>query len=381
MMEFAGSGEGEKIREKDVHASSEDALEVVNMATLSRSMASTAEKRGGEVMTKKVDTCEESSLEDRVHGQAGMIGDCRSPIPSKEMIARGDAELQAAREVDSSVERLVGPSDGDGCVYVIGTAHVSTKSVNIVKELISLLVPDCVMVELCDKRRSLLQHGKKRESLYVKAEVSSDASNDEEERRLDSAEKGLIVQNSTAGIKDFSSVIVEYMRRRARNDISVTLFEALYSWMLAHIAKELGVIPGEEFRCAVEEANKIGAEVVLGDRDVKVTLKRTMSNLTFFEKLKMMKLLFFEGFSLSASDLRLEIEKLVDSDDKDLVTEMLIEVSKEFPNLLGPLVNKYHQYTANTNIHNYNSSFLQVQELQDDRENSYPINCLLEVFF
>lgn len=33
----------------------------------------------------------------------------------------------------------------------------------------------------------------------------------------------------------------------------------------------LGIIPGKEFLVAMEEADKIGAEIILGDRNVQVS--------------------------------------------------------------------------------------------------------------
>lgn len=89
---------------------------------------------------------------------------------------------------------------------------------------------------------------------------------------------------------------------------------------------------------------KINRCTNIGDRDVKITLQRTMNSLTLYEKLKFAYMLVVEGFSMSASQLKLEIEKLVDSDDKDLVTEMLIEFSQEFPNVIEPLVYERDKY-------------------------------------
>lgn len=48
-----------------------------------------------------------------------------------------------------------------------------------------------------------------------------------------------------------------------------SLFEVLYSWMLERFGSELEVAPGEEFRVAYEEARKLGALVILGDRPVR----------------------------------------------------------------------------------------------------------------
>ena len=72
-----------------------------------------------------------------------------------------------------------------------------------------------------------------------------------------------------------------------------TLFDALYSWMLSRFGSEMEVgachiihrsprsgvsaqsLPGEEFRVAFEESRKIGAQVMLGDRPVRLPDERS----------------------------------------------------------------------------------------------------------
>lgn len=329
-----------------------DDVEVVNMATLTRSVSESS---------ASVAAVAAVAADDDVSGDSTPLGDSTQQCvhERRNVHITREAEWRAAKDIDKSVEQLVGPS-GKGVVYVIGTAHVSTKSVETVRQLVSELVPDCVMVELCEKRRGMLHHGKQKQKKILKHSSSSSSSStcdgppEQTTETSSSSSSSSLPIESTESINNmsaessqdkhelptFTQVVSEYYRRRLNNEVSVTLFAQLYSWVLAHISKELGVVPGEEFRCAVDEANKIGAEVVLGDRDVKITLQRTMNSLTLYEKLKFAYMLVVEGFSMSASQLKLEIEKLVDSDDKDLVTEMLIE----FPNVIEPLVYERDKY-------------------------------------
>ena len=44
--------------------------------------------------------------------------------------------------------------------------------------------------------------------------------------------------------------------------------------------------PGAEMRQAIESAEKINATIVLADRNVEITLRRTWTGLSFWEKSK-----------------------------------------------------------------------------------------------
>lgn len=50
----------------------------------------------------------------------------------------------------------------------------------------------------------------------------------------------------------------------------------------------LGLEPGLEFKVAMEEANKLGAKVVYGDRSDKETLSKLSKTLTFSQVLNML---------------------------------------------------------------------------------------------
>jgi pheromone shutdown protein TraB len=119
-------------------------------------------------------------------------------------------------------------------------------------------------------------------------------------------------------------------------------FQGIYSWLLARVGNDLDVSPGEEFRVAVKEAQKIGASVVLGDRPLSITLSRLWAALSLWEKCRLLGTLLWTGVSMLDSDeMRTEIEKMKDS---DVLTEAIKEVGKDFPSLLGPLITERDQY-------------------------------------
>nr|GEW36120.1 TraB domain-containing protein [Tanacetum cinerariifolium] len=123
-------------------------------------------------------------------------------------------------------------------------------------------------------------------------------------------------------------------------------FGILYSWFLAKVASKLEVFPGSEFRVAYEEAMKYGGRVVLGDRPVNITLKRTWSRMPLWHKTKLMYSLMFQSIFLP-SPLRLK-EMLNDLNDVDMLTLVIQEMSKEFPTLLETLVHERDKYMSSS---------------------------------
>nr|GMD04514.1 traB domain-containing protein [Ipomoea batatas] len=124
------------------------------------------------------------------------------------------------------------------------------------------------------------------------------------------------------------------------------LFAILYSWFLAKVASKLEVFPGAEFRVAYEEAMKYGGKVILGDRPVQVTLRRTWARMPLWHKTKLVYSLMFQAVFLpSPEDLNRMLKEM---DDVDMLTLVIQEMSKQFPTLMETLVHERDQYMAST---------------------------------
>jgi pheromone shutdown protein TraB len=81
------------------------------------------------------------------------------------------------------------------------------------------------------------------------------------------------------------------------------------------VGRNLEVPPGEEFRVALREAQALGAQVVLGDRPVTITLARVWGALTSWEKFKLTGSLLWAGLTMfDSSALKKDIERLKASD-------------------------------------------------------------------
>jgi len=87
-------------------------------------------------------------------------------------------------------------------------------------------------------------------------------------------------------------------------------------------------------------AQEVGAELVLVDRDIQATLKRTWANLSFFNKFRVFGALmdgFFSREEISEEDL----EKLK---EKDHLSEMMSEFAKAMPQVKEPLIDERDQF-------------------------------------
>ena len=187
-----------------------------------------------------------------------------------------------------------------GCVvHLLGTSHVSETSATEVRELIRVVRPDVVVVELCESRR------------------------------------GLMYPRPHAPPPTFAQMV-----RSIRG--GVPAWGVLYGWTMAKVGQELGVTPGDEFRAARETAELQGARLILGDRPVRVTLARTWRALSTWERVRFAWLLLVSGADvLSADKLRKHVDPLSDS---DVVTEALREMADAFPSMMGPLIHERDEY-------------------------------------
>jgi pheromone shutdown-related protein TraB len=182
-------------------------------------------------------------------------------------------------------------------IHLVGTAHVSQKSVEEVERVIRDLRPDTVCVELDEGRYKMLMDSSAWKELDIFQVIR--------QKRV------LFLLSSLA--------LGAYQRR---------------------MGEKLGVSPGAELLAGVKTAEEVGAQVVLADRDVQATLKRTWANLSFWDKLQMTTGLISAPFAVEEIDEN-KIEELK---DKDAIGEMMQELAVQMPRVKTPLIDERDQY-------------------------------------
>eukprot|EP01130_Rhizamoeba_saxonica_P012707 TRINITY_DN5391_c0_g1_i1.p1 TRINITY_DN5391_c0_g1~~TRINITY_DN5391_c0_g1_i1.p1 ORF type:complete len:232 (-),score=63.43 TRINITY_DN5391_c0_g1_i1:248-943(-) len=192
-------------------------------------------------------------------------------------------------ELPPNVEYLFSTKTGSH-VYICGTAHVSEQSASDVAEVIRLVQPDSVVLELCKSRVGLLLPPKEDD---------------------DSEPPSLMETIKTRG-----------------------LFVACLSHFYSNVQDQLDIVPGIEFKSAFEEAKKLEkvCKVLLGDRPINVTMKRTWGALSTIEKIKFMyHIVMTSNISITSED----IEMLK---DPEVLQQMFIELAEQFPSIMEPLI-------------------------------------------
>jgi pheromone shutdown-related protein TraB len=189
---------------------------------------------------------------------------------------------------------------GDGRTLVlVGTAHVSKRSVEDVAAVIDAVDPDGVCVELdAARHRNLVDP--------------------ESWRRLDIFK---VLREGKAALLLSSLVMASFQRR---------------------IAKELGVEPGAEMLEAVRRAEARAVPVHLIDRDIQVTFRRTWARLGFWGKLKMSMQLLGSLFAAADEIDEETIERLKEED----LGGMLETLAEAFPQVKSTLIDERDLYLA-----------------------------------
>ena len=188
---------------------------------------------------------------------------------------------------------------GERELFLVGTAHVSKESVNLVKQVIASEMPDCVCVELDTKRYKALSGRKRWEALDLK----------------------------------------EIVKKKQLSTLLVNLILSSYQKKLG---MQLGVIPGLELLEATREAEKHAIPVSLCDRDVRVTLRRAWHETSFLKKGYLLATLLVSLFDKT----EITEEKLEQLKKKDVLSELMSELGEAMPELKKVLIDERDIYLA-----------------------------------
>jgi len=169
---------------------------------------------------------------------------------------------------------------GDRIVYLLGSAHISTVSANLAGQLVRDVHPDAVFIELDLKRVGGL---KAPPALPYSNEPIGPGDNAAPAKRsrllvpaISSSAVAVAVAGPTVTAASGALPMVEGTAITGRGDpvgYGAAAIGNAVRGMYKNLDKQ-GFKPGQEFLLAVREGQAIGADIVLGDRDVEVTLRR-----------------------------------------------------------------------------------------------------------
>ena len=184
-------------------------------------------------------------------------------------------------------------------ITLVGTAHVSKESTQLVASVIEEAKPDTVCVELCEQRyQAIKQKHRWKETDIIK-----------------------VIKEKKAFLLLSNLLLASFQKR---------------------IAKKFGITPGAEMLMAIETGEHIGAHIHLADRDIRVTMSRAWRAMGLWGKIKLLyQLLSSIGEVDEISEADIEQMK-----QEDILQTLLAEVEKTLPVLREILIDERDRYLA-----------------------------------
>jgi len=188
---------------------------------------------------------------------------------------------------------------GEKEILLIGTAHISQESVDLVERVIEAEQPDCVCLELDDKRYHAMSRKENWQSLDLK----------------------------------------QVIRNKQLSTLLVSLLMGSYQKKLG---SQLGVNPGAELLAAANSAKASNIPISLCDRDVRITLRRAWKSTSLFRKGHLLTSLLASIFDSE----EISKEQLEDMKKKDVLSTLMSEMGESFPDLKRVLIDERDIYLA-----------------------------------
>ncbi|MBW2117702.1 MAG: TraB/GumN family protein [Deltaproteobacteria bacterium] len=183
-------------------------------------------------------------------------------------------------------------------IILLGTAHVSKESADLVARVIEEEKPDTVAIELCESRyQALTQKNKWQDTDLIK-----------------------VIKEKKAFLLLSNLMLASFQKK---------------------IGQKLGIKPGEEMLRAIEAAKSVDAHVHLADRNIRITLSRTWRLMGLWTKIKLLAQ-FVASMGGGIDDITEEdIEKMK---KKDVLETLLSEIGQKLPELQHILIDERDQY-------------------------------------
>ena len=183
--------------------------------------------------------------------------------------------------------------------YMIGTAHVSKHSADLVEKTIRERTPDTVALELCDSRYETLSNPErwKETDIYT------------------------VIKSGRAYVLMAQFALATFQKK---------------------IADEFGIRPGEEMHRAMQVSHETNTNISLVDREVRTTLKRAWAGAGFWTLIKLMFSMLGSMFEKQEITPE-EIEKLKTSGELALAID---EFSGALPGVKTALIDERDRYLA-----------------------------------
>jgi pheromone shutdown-related protein TraB len=184
-------------------------------------------------------------------------------------------------------------------IILIGTAHVSKRSAEQVKEVIESERPDSVCIELDEQRYQTMMEGNQ----WKDTDIFK------------------IIKDGKASVLLVNLALSSFQKR---------------------IANQLGINAGQEMLQGIESAQEVGARLVLADRNIGITFSRIWHNVGLWGKAQVISQIILSIFS----NEKITEEDLEKMKSQDMLDTVLSDFTEHFPKLKTPLIDERDQYLS-----------------------------------
>ena len=182
-------------------------------------------------------------------------------------------------------------------ITLVGTAHISQKSVDLVEEKIRTGEYDCIAVELCPPRLQNLME----KSMWKNLDIYQ------------------VLRQGKGSLLLVNMALSAYQKR---------------------LAEKIGVEPGQEMVKAIELSREYGLPLEVVDRDITTTLQRIYQGVSFWQKLKLFSSLvasIFVGEEVTE-------QQVEDLKEGDMLHSLVEEFGEVLPSVKKVLIDERDQY-------------------------------------
>lgn len=212
----------------------------------------------------------------------------------KGLSALKDRTAEAENPYSTDVHQV---TIGERHFLIVGTAHISRQSAELVRKVIEQEKPDCVCVELDERRFKALSEKQKWESLDLRAVIR-------------------------------------------QKQLSTLLLNLLLSSYQKRLGEKLGVMPGVELLEATRTAQENNITIELCDRDIRTTLRRAWHSMSLLEKFKLLT----SGLAGIFDHQEISEEKLAEIREQDVLSELMRDLGDAMPVLKTVLIDERDIY-------------------------------------
>lgn len=184
-------------------------------------------------------------------------------------------------------------------IILIGTAHISSGSVELVEKTIQEETPDRICIELDQSRMKSKNEKQSWENMDI--------------RKVFKEGRGFFLLANTA--------LASFQKR---------------------MGEQTGIKPGEEILTAAKIAKEKNIPLSLCDREIQVTFKRAWAKSSLWNKCKLLSTLISAAFS----DEKITEEDIEELKKQDTLESMLNEIAKELPTVKEVLIDERDRYLA-----------------------------------